>query len=254
MADAADLTGQWEAFSSEWIARHEAKADAAREGILDDWMLDIIGDVAGLAVIDIGCGEGRFCRMLAAKGARTLGVDLQPAFIEYATSKAGPAETYRVGDMQSLDGVADGEFDLAVSYISLVDVPDQAAAVRAAFRVVSPGGRFIVCNLSPMATAWIDGGPWQRDNNGGKLHYVLDHYGNEGARRITFPSGQELTNFHRMLSTTVNDFLDAGFVLTRLHEPLPTPEQLDRVPENDDLFRVPIYTIYELAKPTTVPS
>jgi hypothetical protein len=57
-----------------------------------------------------------------------------------------------------------------------------------------------------------------------------------------------------MLSTTVNDFLDAGFVLTRLHEPLPTPEQLDRVPENDDLYRVPIYTIYELAKPTTVPS
>jgi hypothetical protein len=73
----------------------------------------------------------------------------------------------------------------------------------------------------------------------------------EGARRIAFPSGQELTNFHRMLGTTINGFLDAGFDLTRVHEPLPTPDQLARFPANHDLFRVRIFTIYELAKPAS---
>lgn len=249
MVDGERLRTEWEDFSNEWIARSESEADAAREGLLDDWMLEIVGDVTDLDVIDLGCGEGRFCRMLAAKGARTLGVDLQPAFIDYANSKASPAEHYQIGNMQELDNVQDASFDLAVSYISLVDVPDQEAAVREAFRVLVPGGRFVVCNLSPMATAWISDGPWYRDEDGTKLHFVLDHYATEGARRLVFSSGHELTNFHRMLSTTIKDFLVAGFSLTGLHEPLPTPSQLARIPANDDLFRVPIFTIYDLEKP-----
>lgn len=251
MVDPQSLRREWEAFSAEWIARSESKGDAAREGLLDDWMLAIVGDVTNLDVIDLGCGEGRFCRMLAARGARTLGVDLQPAFVDYATSKAGSAERYSVGDIQHLTGVPDSRFDLAVSYISLVDVPDQRSAVAEAFRALVPGGRFVVCNLSPMATAWTSGGPWHRDDDGTKLHFVLDHYATEGARRLVFPSGQELTNFHRMLSTTINDFLDAGFCLTRVHEPVPTPDQLARVPANHDLLRVPIFTIYELVKPAS---
>jgi SAM-dependent methyltransferase len=249
VVDAEDLRREWDAFSAEWINRSETRADAAREGLLDDWMLDVVGDVGDLDVIDLGCGEGRFCRMLAARGARTLGIDLQPTFVEYAEEKASATEHYIVGDMQSLVDVPDSFFDVAVSYLSLVDVPDQAAAIRAAFRVLAPGGRFVVCNLSPMNTASVDDVIWWRDDDGNKLHFVLDDYATEGPRRIAFPSGYVLTNFHRMLSTTVNDFLDAGFVLARLHEPLPTEAQLARVPDHEDLFRVPLFTIYHLRKP-----
>lgn len=227
----------------------ESAGDAAREGLLDDWVLDLVGDVDGRDVIDLGCGEGRFCRMLAARGARTLGIDLQPAFVAHARGKASPSESYEVGDLRSLTGIDSASFDLAVSYISLVDVPDEAAAIREAFRVLVPGGRFVVCNLAPMATAAKAGDPWVRDADGGKVHYVLDGYADEGPRDIPFPSGHRITNHHRMLSTTVNGFLGAGFELRGLHEPLPTEEQLARVPSNDDLFRVPIFVIYDLVKP-----
>lgn len=249
MADGDSLHEEWEHFSTEWIARAESRADAAREGLLDEYVLGLIGDVTDLDVVDLGCGEGRFCRMLAAKGARTLGVDLQQTFIDYAQGRAGPSERYLLGDIQQLSGVDDESFDLAVSYISLVDVPDQRAAVAQAFRVLAPGGRFVVCNLSPMATGWIGDSPWHRDEDGTKMHFVLDHYATEGPRTVLFPSGHQLTNFHRMLSTTINTFLETGFCLTGLHEPLPSPEQLARVPANDDLFRVPIFTIYDLVKP-----
>jgi len=249
MVDAQRLHREWERLTAEWIARMDSKSDAAREGLLDDWMLKVIGEVAGLHVIDLGCGEGRFSRMLAARGANPLGIDRQPVFIDSARSKASSKERYRVGDMQHLDE-QDERFDLAVSFLSLLDVPDQRAAIREAFRVLTPGGRFVVCNLSPMATAHKSVSSWHRDAQGTKLHYVLDDYASEGPRQLTFGPGQELTNFHRMASTTINDFIDAGFVLSRLHEPLPTPEQLARVPSNDDLYRVPIFIVYDLLKPT----
>ena len=254
MAGEADLSAEWAAFAPEWIERMASAGDRAREGVLDDWMLDVVGDVSGRSVIDLGCGEGRFCRMLASRGARTLGVDLQPAFVEHARSLAGPSETYELGDLQSLTGVAAETYDLAVSYISLVDVPDEVAAIREAFRVLVPGGRFVVCNLAPMATATQVEDPWVRRPDRSKVHYVLDDYADEGPRDIPFPSGHRITNHHRMLSTTLNGFLDAGFELRRLHEPLPDEAQLARVPDNEDLLRVPIFVIYDLRKPATPPN
>lgn len=102
VAGAADLPGEWAAFAPEWIDRMATARDGAREGLLDDWMLGVVGDVSGRLVIDLGCGEGRFCRMLAERGARTLGVDMQPAFVEHATRQASPAEAYQLGDVQHL--------------------------------------------------------------------------------------------------------------------------------------------------------
>jgi len=247
MADKTDLKAEWEAFAREWIARCEERRDEAREGILDDWMLELCGDVAGLRVIDLGCGEGRFCRMLAQRGAEVLGVDLQPAFIEYAEARKGPREKYLLGDMEELEGVPDNAFDLAVSYISLVDVPDMHAAVRQAARVLKPGGRLIVSNLSPVATAAITNTWWLRDEQGRKLHYKLDNYAEEGARVVPF-GRHRVTNYHRMFSTTINAFLDAGLTVKRIHEPMPNEAQLKRRPGLEDLFRAAIFIIYELRK------
>jgi ubiquinone/menaquinone biosynthesis C-methylase UbiE len=189
--------------------------------------------------------------MLAARGAEVLGVDLQPAFIEYAEAHKGEREKYLLGDMEELQGVPDAAFDLAVSYISLVDVPDMQAAINQAARVLKRGGRLLVCNLSPVATAAITPVWWVRDDQGRKLHYKLDNYSEEGAREMAFPGGHKLTNYHRTLSTTVNAFIDAGLQVQRIHEPTPNAAQLKRRPGLDDLFRAAIFIIYDLRKPTT---
>ena len=112
-----------------------------------------VGSVSWLDVVDLGCGEGRFSRMLAERGGRVTGVDLSERFIEYATEHRVGDERYVLGDMEDLRGLADGSFDLAVSYVSLVDVVDLEAAIAEAFRVLRPEGRLVVCNLQPVVTA-----------------------------------------------------------------------------------------------------
>ena len=144
------LKAQWEAMAEDWISQIQDSETSHRKAMLDGWMLDAVGDASDLKVIDLGCGEGRFSRMLAERGAMVTGVDLCRPFIEFAKNHRVSDEAYMIGDMENLHGVPGDEFDLAVSYVTLVDVPDMRSAVGEAFRVLRRGGRFVVCNLQPM--------------------------------------------------------------------------------------------------------
>jgi ubiquinone/menaquinone biosynthesis C-methylase UbiE len=207
-------------------------------------MLNAVGDVGGLRVIDLGCGEGRFSRMLAERGAKVTGVDFCEQFIESASSQKLRDEEYVYGDMTDLHQFGDSTFDLAVSYITLVDVPDFRAAISEAHRVLKPGGRFVICNSHSMTTA---GNGWIKFQNE-RLHFKLDNYFDEGVRVLITPK-YSLTNFHRTLSSYVNAFLEAGFVLEGIREPMPSKEQAEQFPEVADNHRVPNFIIYLLRKP-----
>ncbi len=235
------LRNQWVDCAQDWIETDQS----VRTGMLDSWMLNALGNVSGKTVIDIGCGEGRFCRLLTKLGAIVTGVDITAAFIERSLALRLGDEKYIVGDAENLEGFGDGEFDLAVSYIVLVDILDYRRAVKEAYRVLRPGGRFIVCNIHPMRSSQVDG--WIRQGNR-KLFYPLDDYTHEGAREWMW-WGKNFVNMHRTLSSYIAAFLDAGFVLQGLYEPTPSDEQLAANPTFDDEFRAPNFIIYILQKP-----
>jgi ubiquinone/menaquinone biosynthesis C-methylase UbiE len=245
MPSKEDMRNEWVTGAAAWIDRIRGRGDMSRDALLDEWMLRAVGDVSGRDVIDLGCGEGRFSRMLAERGARVTGIDLAAPMIDAAAAARVSNETYAIADMETLDGIASAAFDLAVSYITLVDVHNLAAALAQAFRVLRPGGRFVVCNLAPMVTA---GNMWVRYGDGTKLHYRLDNYLDESERAMPM-CGTVFHNQHRTLSTYINTFLAAGFALEGIREPFPSPAQLAQEPSNEDILRVPLFIIYLLRKP-----
>ena len=238
------LRTQWTEAAQDWIETDQA----VRTGMLDSWMVEALGDVSGKRVIDIGCGEGRFCRILSERGATVTGVDLTEALIERARVQGSDKEAYFLGDAENLEGVDDEAFDLAVSYIVLVDLLDYQRSIREAYRILRPGGRFVVCNVHPMRTASINNAGWIRDHRR-KLFYPLDNYTEEGLREFMW-WGKPFLNMHRMVSSYVSAFLGAGFALEGLHEPIPSDEQLVENPKFDDELRVPNFVVYLLKKPT----
>jgi SAM-dependent methyltransferase len=208
-------------------------------------MLEACGSVAGLRVLDCGCGEGRFCRMLVERGAEyVLGLDLCAPMIAAAEELQSGHDAYRVADVQDLGFLQDESFDLALSYLNQCDLPDFAANTREVFRVLRRGGRFVVANLHPMRSAE---GSWQKSPSGEKQHVILDRYFDEGERRWKM-MGVEFTNFHRSLSTYTRAFLDAGFGIEGIVEPTVSEELLALYPELDDELRVPNFIIYILRK------
>jgi SAM-dependent methyltransferase len=106
---------------------------------------------AGDATLEIGCGEGRVARDLAARGHRVTGLDASPTLLE-AAAAAHPDGRYVLADAAQLP-FEDGAFDLVVAYNSLMDVQDMPRAVREAARVLAPGGRLCVCVTHPLADA-----------------------------------------------------------------------------------------------------
>ncbi|MYB49027.1 MAG: class I SAM-dependent methyltransferase [Dehalococcoidia bacterium] len=238
------LRTQWTEAVQDWIETDQT----VRSGFLDTWMLDALGDVSGKSVIDIGCGEGRFSRLLSELDATVTGIDLTEPLIEQARRVGSKRETYLVGDAETLEGVSDESFDLAVSYIVLVDLLDYRKSIREAYRVLRPGGSFVVCNVHPMRTASKSIVGWIRDSSG-KLFYPVDNYTEEGEREFLW-WGAPFINMHRTISSYVSAFLDVGFVLEALQEPIPSEEQLVENPKFDDELRVPNFIIYVLKKPT----
>lgn len=239
------LRQEWLQLAPTWIAESRQGGDASRQGILDAYMLELCGKVEGLRILDCGCGEGRFCRMLVAKGAGyVLGVDTCEPMIEAARELKSDNEEYLVGDVQKLNFLEDGSFDLAISYLNQCDIPDHQANNYEVFRVLKKGGRFVVANIHPMRSA---GGSWHRSPEGYKEYVMLDRYFTEGTRTFEM-KGSMVTNFHRTLSTYIRSFLKAGFSLEDIVEPTASPEALRRFPQLDDELRVPNFIIYVLKK------
>ena len=234
------LHTQWTDAAQDWIDADQVN----RTGLLDRWMLDSLGDVGGQSVIDIGCGEGRFSRLLSGLGATVTGVDLTEPLLEQARALS-TGETYLLSNAEDLNGIESSTFDIAVSYIVLVDLQDYRSAINAAYRVLRPGGRFIVCNIHPMRSS-VSGG-WIKQGDT-KLFYPVDNYTEEGPREFTW-FGRTFVNMHFTLSSYIGAFLDAGFTLRRLHEPIPSAEELAANPTFDDEYRIPNFIIYVLEKP-----
>jgi len=240
------LNREWRKLAPAWIKEAREGINPTRTGLLDKPMLEACGDVRGLKILDCGCGEGRFCRMLVEQGAEyVLGLDLCNEMISAAQELRTQHDEYCLADVQDLSFLNNKTFNLAVSYLNQCDLPDFNANNKEVFRVLKSDAKFIIANLHPMRSAE---GRWHKSSNGEKLHVILDRYFEENERHWKM-MGVEYTNFHRSLSTYMRSFLDNGFNITDIIEPTLTKDQLKIYPQLDDEVRVPNFIIYVLTKP-----
>lgn len=227
----------WENSADAWAAFVE-QGDNNRDLLLDPVVLAECGDVGGLQILDVGCGEGRFCRMLAKRGATVIGLDPTPSLIEIAERKAGGPE-YFLGMAEELP-FEDGLFDQVISYLALLDVEGYRIAISEMARVLKPGGRAIVANQNAFITTSMTG--WHRGPNGEFLHYPVDRYLEEWGERTSW-KGIEIVNYHRPLSAYFDAFLTNGFHLRRFLEPGPTDEAIRLAPSLAENRRVPFFYV-----------
>lgn len=241
MSEDPDIhSGGWDESAAAWIAQVGDKGDFGRQFVLDGPMLAHIRGRGFSRALDVGCGEGRFCRMMQNEGITTVGIDPVVAFIQRARA-LDPDGDYRVERAENL-ALGDGTFDLVVSYLTLVDIDDVDKAVRNFSRVLRPSGTVLIANLTSFNTAGIPEG-WR--NCGGATHFAIDHYLEERAVWVEW-SGIRIRNWHRPLETYIQAFLKAGFLLRDFIEPSPSGGKREDV---ERYRRVPWFHVMEWQKP-----
>jgi SAM-dependent methyltransferase len=208
--------------------------DYTRRILLDKPMLEMCGDVDGKSVLDLGCGEGRFCRMLAERGAKTIGLDPTPPLIKTARERQ-PEGCYVKASAESVP-LQSEVFDIVVSYLTLVDIPDFRAAIKESARVLKPGGLFVVANLASHASTSANG--WVRNENGERLYFPIDNYMYEFGQEVAWRDIR-IVNYHRPLSAYMEAYLSSGLVLKKFLEPTPSDEDIRAHPDWESDRRVP---------------
>lgn len=102
----------------------------------------------GRLTLDLGCGEGRVTRDLRDLGHRVVGVDLAPSMVA-AAREADPDGEYVEADVAALP-FDDGAADLAIAFMTLMDMEQMPQAVSEIARVLEPAGRFAAAVVHPI--------------------------------------------------------------------------------------------------------
>ncbi len=111
---------------------------------------ELIGDVAGLSVLDLGCGTGRHALRLADAGAEVTAVDFSEGMLAEARRKPGADRVrFVVHDLHEPLPMPDGSFDRVVSGLVLEHIRDVNGFFREARRVLRPGGGAVVSSIHP---------------------------------------------------------------------------------------------------------
>jgi SAM-dependent methyltransferase len=170
---------------------------------------------AGDRTLDVGCGEGRAGRALAAGGHRLAGIDSSPTLVGLAR-EAGGYDELVCGDAAKLPWKA-RSFDLAFAFMSLHDMDDLTGAVTEIARVLEPGGRFCLAIVHPLNRA-----PEALDDYFDE-HRFADELELDGLRMIFEGIDRPLEAYTRALSRV-------GFLIEELREPKPATAALAAAP------------------------
>jgi ubiquinone/menaquinone biosynthesis C-methylase UbiE len=236
------MSGGWNESAGAWISAQGEHGDWSRQHVIDAAMLARIDGRGFRTALDVGCGEGRFSRMLRQRGIAAVGIDPTAALLEQARRR-DPGGDYRGGRAEQLE-FEDGRFDLVVSYLTLIDIPDFRAALAEMTRVVRPGGSLLIANITSFVSPCVGDG-WAKDGSGRHLYFKVDRYLEEFPQWFEW-SGIRIENWHRPLRAYMRALLDNGLVLKFFDE----PEPADVDPARAALYRrAPWFVVMEWSKP-----
>jgi len=206
------LAEAWEARARDWITWVRKPGHDSYDRYHRDQFLPLLRP-PGRRTLDVGCGEGRLTRHLAALGHRVVGIDASPTLIAAARELA-PDMELQVGNASALP-FDDASFDQIVSFMCLHDVDDLDGAVREIARVLEPGGVACLAVVHPLNSA----GRFEKHGRFVIRGSYLDafRYSDVVARgelSMTFESQ------HRPISAYFDALAGAGLVVDALREPV----------------------------------
>ncbi len=231
-------TRSWDAIADDWV--QHADQNDYRNDLLMPLMVELLGEVRGVTILDLGCGEGGYSRELAARGAKVVGVDGSSRLVAVARERA-PEIQYIAANANALESIDSDSFEIVMASMSLMDVEDYDGALNEVWRVLRPDGRLFMSITHPCFSAPVSG--WIKSENGALRFFGVDRYMEraEWEDFIAEPFQRPVVRRHRPLQDFIGPLLRRGFLLRSFHEPGASAEQVLTSPRLERLNRIPYF-------------
>lgn len=208
--------------AAEWYDKLLDGDDSYQAKVIRPNLLRLLGDVKGLSVLDLACGQGYFTRMIREAGAETIGVDISKELIAFAVKKSGARGIeYKVSPAHKLGFLKDGSMDVVVCVLAFQNIENLPDVMKEVSRVLSEKGKIILV-LNHPAFRIPQTSDWGFDEKKGLQYRREDAYMSEKTISIEMHPGkkgsEKTVSFHRPLQYFFKLFNKNGFAVTRLEE------------------------------------
>jgi ubiquinone/menaquinone biosynthesis C-methylase UbiE len=221
-----DVRKSWDKIAEPYRRRYEISTNIVHYGPLcpGEDRLHLLGNMKGKSIIDLGCGGGQNAIAMAKMGAEVTAVDFSPEQIRLAENLAfnhNIAIDFITSQISDLSFLPDSGYDLAISACAIAFVEDTESAFAEVFRILKPGGKFILSDMNPLQYIIdeIEGGvefnhiypyepillKWQWEFDELKRAPGFQHY------------VRSIPHYHNALAA-------AGFTVSKILEPQSTPD------------------------------
>ena len=180
--------------------------------------LALVGEVAGKHVLDMGCGNGWYSETLRDRGATVVAFDVSETMLYRAKERLGKTvPLFHQSLDRTYDFARDAEFDLAIAPLCLSYVPDLRPVYREVARVLKPGGAFVFSTHHPA-------NDYSRHSEGDyhETRLLTERWSWLG----------EMQFYRRPLQEILDPLWEAGLILERFVEAIPTEEFARLQPES----------------------
>ena len=246
----------WDQMASWWDEKQGDEGDLWHRALIDPPLLRLAGEVSGMHVLDLGCGNGYLSRRFARQGATVTAVDANAPLIELIRTreaKESSGITYYVADAAHLEMLADGIFDLVICNMALMDIEDAEGAIQEVSRVLKSRGRFVASISHPCFD--------KVNTSGWDIEYIyptttiwrkMSRYREMAADDLPWlrvPGDVVNTrSYHRPLSWYFRALRASGLLVAALEEPEPTEELLANSEQGTWIAEIPLHCVIEAWK------
>lgn len=189
--------------------------------------LNLLGDIRGRRVLDLGCGGGQNAIALARMGAIVTAVDFSALQIEMArklAQKHNATIKFLVADIGAMPELRDRTFDLALSACAIAFVRGLDNVFAEAHRLLKTGGRLVLSDMNPLQYILDETSDGVEFNRPYPIQPVLskwkwDFQANDAKGKIREVDFQ---HYIRSIPQYANALIDSGFTVNRIFEPKST--------------------------------
>ena len=240
-----------ETFSTEYdTMRRENKGTSANDAIEIPIMRQMMPDVKGKSILDLGCGYGENAKYWKELGATSvLGIDISKHMIEKAKKENQiNGVEYQVLAMEEIDTLQQ-KFDIITSSLAIHYVENFEKLLKDVHTLLKENGVFLFSQEHPI-TSCLKFENGLEDNKiiiKGKKYALVADYNRIGLRNNPW-NGIKIEKYFRNFQTIINTLIKSGFTIEEMNECEPTEEMIQKNSKYINQYDYPYFLFVKVHK------